>query len=359
MARSMNPSVWIERRRTKSGEYKYRARAEADGRGLPSGPWMPKRTWAEEEVAKMKSRLWAGEREEVSRRRQMTWNTFVADYEIKRKQLVPETWRRFDFYALRSFGARVQGMALQAITMKAVQDWELELLKDGYSATTIGMWHASLSTAFNDAIAHGLIKKSPAAGVEPPNSDAGGRALKDAEISTIFEHAPDELHRAGQFALNTGLRIGEVTVFDWSMVEESASGAWFGRLPAALRKARQKVKKDCRFPINAAARAAMGPRVATGLVFPYRMNRLQQQLAAARIPAKIKDVSFHWFRHTFATRYLANGGHIEDLLETKLWADYRSLLRYVHLDDDVLTKRFELINLRPPSAQIEKGPTLS
>lgn len=355
MAHSKNPSVWVEKRRTAAGFTKYRVRAEADGQRLPAGPWTPKKTWADEEAAKTSARLWAGEREGATRRRVMTWDTFFASHESARKKTVPETWDRFDRHALSSFteagGAR--GKFLQAISKPDVEAW-VSALMDGdedeaYSPTTVRMWFRCLRTAFNSAIASGLMKTNPCHGVSLPNESGGGRALRDAELVAIFDKARPELLRAGQWALNTGPRIGEVVALDWSMVEDGPGGSWFARIPAHLRKARQKVKKDCRFPINVAARAWMGPRRASGLVFPYSDQLLQHQFAAARSEAGIPRASFHWLRHTFATRYLANGGRMEDLLETKLWADYRSLLRYVHLDDETLVKRFEMIILPPPS----------
>lgn len=375
MARSNNPSVWIEKRRTKGGEFKYRVRAEADGRSLPSGPWMPRRTWAEEEKAKLLAKLWAGEREDATRRRQTTWDSFRADYERRRKAKVPETWARFDKYALNSFGAlgKASGRFLQAIDKQLVDDWVVALIsmKDAageraYANTTIAMWFRSLTTALNDALAAGLIKKNPCDDVEPPSEDEGGRVLKEYELKAIFEAARPELWRAGQWALNCGPRLGEVVIFDWAMVEDvrfHGEAVWFGRIPAHLRKARQKVKKDCRFPINAEARELMGQRQRNGLVFPYVANTLQHQFVEARAKAGVPGASFHWLRHTFATRFLARGGHIEDLLETKLWADYKSLLRYVHLDDEILLSRFQAaaqpLLTRPVSAQIAEEPVSS
>ena len=257
--------------------------------------------------------------------------------------MVPETWARFDKYALQSFGAlgKAKGRHLQAINKDLVDNWIVALLEADYGKTTINMWFRSLTTALNAAVASGYIKRNPCADVAPPGEDAGGRALREHELAGIFGVARPELWRAGQWALNTGPRLGEVVVFDGAMVEDGPGGSWFGRIPAHLRKARQKVKKDCRFPIGTEARELMGERRKSGRVFPYSASTLQHQFVEARTIAKVPGASFHWLRHTFATRFLARGGHIEDLLETKLWADYKSLLRYVHLDDETLLRRFQ------------------
>lgn len=365
MAHSRNPSVWVEERLNKAGLKKWRVRAEVDGRRLPAGPWTPKKTWAEEEKAKLQAKLWAGDREEATRRRQMTWDSFAADYEKRRAVLVPGTWARFDKYALGSFAelGRARGRYLQAIDKDLIDAWVVGLLEKKYSNTTVAMWFRSLTTALNEAKARKLITANPCDDVDSPGEDEGGRALREHELEAIFGSAPEALWRAGQWALNCGPRLGEVVTFDWSMVEDGPSGSWFGRIPWHLRKARQKVKKDCRFPICAEARQLMGRRQRSGLVFPYTGRLLQHEFAAARDGAGVEGASFHWLRHTFATRFLARGGHIEDLLETKLWADYRSLLRYVHLDDETLLTRFQqaaqTIILPPPSPQKQKGPVSS
>jgi len=130
---------------------------------------------------------------------------------------------------------------------------------------------------------------------------------------------------------------------------------WFGRIPAQLRKTRRNVRKDCRFPINKDAKAVMGNPKPSGKVFSYAPYTVQHDLIAARRKAKLpEDIHFHCFRHTFATRYLARGGHIEDLLETKLRSTYDALLRYVHVKDDILARRFGELTLPkfpPPSPQ--------
>lgn len=365
MAHSVNPSVWIERKKTKGGFTKYRVRGEVDGRRLPAGPWTPKATWAQEEKARLEARLWAGERETATRRRQMTYDAFHADYEKRREVLVPGTWDRFDKHALASFGivGKAKGCFLRDINKEMVDAWVLAMMKDGYGHTTVDMRLRSITTFFNDAKARELVSKNPCEDVSSPGESEGGRALREHEVTAIFSIAPPELWRAGLWDLNCGPRLGEVVLFDWSMVEdEKVHGApvWFGRIPSHLRKARQKVKKDCRFPINETAMELMGTRQRSGIVFPYPRSTLQHQFTDTRTKAGVEGASFHWLRHTFATRFLARGGHIEDLLETKLWADYKSLLRYVHLDDETLLRRFQGAAqpiIPPLSPRKAKSPT--
>lgn len=387
MAKSKNPSVWIERRRTKAGETKYRVRAEVDGRRLPAGPWTPKRTYADEEAAKIEAKLWAGEREVLQRRRQMTWDSYAEAY-LKHSEdsKSPRTFRQFDKPAIEAFSKTAKGYPLASITTQMIVEWLIGLRKEGYSDTTRKMMFGHLSSAFNYAVKTKLLGENPMRHATRPVSEETGRELTDAEIRKLFEAGSHKLWRTGTFSVNTGLRISEVTGkygLDWANVEVAAVAGrppvplsqalekypmkrvhdafWFGRIPAQLRKTRRKVKKDCRFPINKEAKAVMGSPKPAGKVFPYAPYTVQHDLVAARKKGKLPaDIHFHCFRHTFATRYLARGGHIEDLLETKLWSTYDALLRYVHVKDDILARRFGQLTLPkfppppPDEAMVER-----
>ncbi|MHB2027006.1 MAG: tyrosine-type recombinase/integrase [Elusimicrobiota bacterium] len=384
MAKSKNPSVWIERRRTKAGETKYRVRSEVDGRRLPASPWTPKRTYADEEAAKIEAKLWAGERDVVQRRRQIIWDTFAESY-LKHSEdsKSRRTYLQFDKPAVDAFTKKAKGFPLASITTEMIVDWLIGLRKEGYNDTSRKMMFGALSTAFNYAVKTKLMGENPMRHATRPTSEESGRELTDAEIAKLFQKGSHKLWRTGTFSVNTGLRISEVTGsrgLDWANVEVAAvagrppmplaqaleklplkqvhAAFWFGRIPAQLRKTRRKVKKDCRFPINKEAKAVMGNPKAAGKVFPYAPYTVQHDLIAARKKGKLpEDIHFHCFRHTFATRYLARGGHIEDLLETKLWSTYDALLRYVHVKDDILARRFgqmALPRFQRPSAQEAK-----
>ncbi len=387
MAHSMNPSVWVERRKTAGGDFKYRVRAEADGRRLPAGPWTPKRTWAEEEKAKVQARLWAGDRELVQRRRQMTWEGFQ-DYYLKHSQdtKAPRTYAQFDKPAVDAFTAWLKKhhgspSPLSSITALLGSEWLIALKKAGYNETTRKMMFGAVFTALNHAVKIEVLTKNPWRALTKPTSEESGRALADVELEELFAAGPLRLWETGTFAVNCGPRISEIcNRFNWTNVEvivrrgqpavsiakalQELSGSrlqaapWFGRILAQTRKSRKKVKKDCRFPINAEAKAAMGTPRPEGVIFPWSGNTIQHDVVAARVAAGLaEDITFHCFRHTFATRYLERGGHAEDLLETKLWSDYDALQRYIHVEDQVLERRFAASGRKfpPPSPQKQNG----
>lgn len=255
-----------------------------------------------------------------------------------KKEKAPRTFRNFDAPAIASLRAHLKdGTLLRAVQPGAVQDWKHSLAE---TATAL-MWFRQACAFFNYSVSMRWITESPAKGLKKPPEGEGGRAMTDEELVKLMGAAPEALYRTGSFSLNTMLRIEEVTLFDWSWVRYFGD-AWVGVLPWQVRKTRAKVKRDCIFPLNHAARAVMGERKSTGRVFPWPKSTIQHQFTATRRKVGLpEDISFHSFRHTGASRYLKNG-HMEDLLEngSGLWKDARSLLRYVHVDVDTLIPRF-------------------
>lgn len=289
----------------------------------------------------------------------ITVRSYAKTYlENSKREKSPRTFRNFDKPAVESLTASHGHLALAALTADHVREWKFAA-EQRYGGTTAAMHFRAIRTFLNAAVKAKHIAESPARHVARPTEGPGGRALTDAEIAALLDGAPKELYRAAVFALNTMLRIDEVCRFSWAWVSELPGGEWMGRIPANTRKTRGKVMGDCVFPINAAARAVMGERKPSGLVFPNPPVTLQHQLIRVRAAQNLPDdVTFHCLRHTGASRYLKAGGHMEDLLKSRMWNDPRSLLRYVHLDDQTLFKRFSQIQLPIRPLNEKKPPTL-
>lgn len=279
----------------------------------------------------------------------------------------PGTFKRFDTPALEPFVEKHRGVALVAIGEDEVRDYKLEL-EQKYSGDTPRMYYRQVVAFFNAAVRAGEISASPARSVRKPISKGeSGRPLLDSEILPLMTLAPESLLRTSTFSLNTMLRINEVLMLDWAWTweleaidkEGSRRRVLMGRIPHELRKTRSKSEEDCVFPINAAAEAVMGTWRPAGRVFPYSASTIQHALIAVRRKAKLpEDITFHCFRHTGASRYLAEGGHVEDLLKSRIWEDVRSLLRYVKPTPLTLYTRFSALSYPSPTPP-EKKPAAS
>jgi integrase len=281
----------------------------------------------------------------------------VADWWVKYRKTKerehPRTFKNFDLPAIMPFVEQYGRVAMAAVTTEIAQDYKYQL-EDKYTGDTARMYYQQVCAFFNAAVRAKVLTESPAKGIKKPSGGGGGgRPLLDSEIVALMSGSPEALFRTGTFSLNTMLRINEVVIFDWAWYSEfevldkngKAVLVRIGTIPANLRKGRAKIKEDCVFAINDAARAVMGERRDKGRVFPWAQNTIQHQLINQRRAVKLpEDITFHCFRHTGASNYLSDdgpdGGHMEDLIKSKIWVDHRSLLRYVRVSPATLFRRF-------------------
>ena len=111
-----------------------------------------------------------------------------------------------------------------------------------------------------------------------------------------------DLKNASLFSCLTGLRISDILALTWSNIEKAQDGGWCIRIKT------EKTDTEATLPITKEAYKLCG-KPSTGLVFKdlkrhYTQGPLQDWLKAAGIT---KHITFHCFRHTFATLQV-NGG---------------------------------------------------
>ena len=115
----------------------------------------------------------------------------------------------------------------------------------------------------------------------------------------------DVLRRASLFSCLTGLRISDVMNLKWEDIEAAPEGGF------CLRITTIKTKTVATLPISDEAVALCGEK-AKGTVFKgmkrtYCQDPLKEWIKAAGIK---KHITFHCFRHTFATLQIAGGTDI-------------------------------------------------
>ena len=115
----------------------------------------------------------------------------------------------------------------------------------------------------------------------------------------------DVLRRASLFSCLTGLRISDVMNLKWEDIEAAPEGGF------CLRITTIKTKTVATLPISDEAVALCGEK-AKGTVFKgmkrtYCQDPLKEWIKSAGIK---KHITFHCFRHTFATLQIAEGTDI-------------------------------------------------
>lgn len=166
---------------------------------------------------------------------------------------------------------------------------------------------ATLKQAYKD----GYLQQDLNAKIETIKSAETQRNfLTIEELNTLAktECKTPLLKRAALFSALTGLRFGDIEKLVWGELEHIENNGYF------IKFKQEKTKGVEMMPISEQAYSFLGERrqstdkVFEGLKYSaYENKQLYQWIAAAGIT---KDITFHCFRHTFATLQLSKGTDI-------------------------------------------------
>ena len=181
------------------------------------------------------------------------------------------------------------------------------------SANTQLSYFAKLRAALKDAIKERLITADPCIAISNVRAEGSTRVyLTQAEVKKLYLTpcpALPALRIAALFSCLTGLRWSDIEKLTWSEIEETDQS------DISLLKYRQKKTGRSEYlPISSQAREILGERqpqserVFPNLKYSATNNTiLKSWVLSAGI---LKNVTFHCFRHTYATLQLAGGTDI-------------------------------------------------
>lgn len=168
-------------------------------------------------------------------------------------------------------------------------------------------FRAALKQAFNDR----LIAENPAkrvSGIKAAETHKEFLTLEELQALAVTECELPELKRMALFSALTGLRWGDIEKLVWSEIQSSGTNGYF------IRFTQKKTKVTETLPISEQAYQLLGERgeptekVFNGLTYSAWLNmKLAQWVMKAGIK---KHITFHSFRHTFATLQLTMGTDI-------------------------------------------------
>jgi len=211
-----------------------------------------------------------------------------------------------------------------------IERYKLDRLK-AVSPATVNREIALLKHMFNLAEHWQLFfGKNPVKGVKFLDEDNDMvRVLSEEEESLLLSHCSPYLQDLVVFAINTGFRLGDILNLTWEVVDLDAATINF------------KVKKNRRmldFPLNdealAVVRSWYGIRKCQYVFYNPetggRWKDLWLGLKKACRKAGLKDVTWHTFRHTFASRLNSNGADLVTVKELLGHSDIKTTMRYAH-----------------------------
>ena len=151
------------------------------------------------------------------------------------------------------------------------------------------------------------------------------------------------LKRAALFSALTGLRFSDIKNLVWGELEYIEGNGYF------IQFKQQKTKGVEMMPISEQAYSLLGERkeptdkVFEGLTYSaYENKHLYQWIGAAGIT---KDISFHCFRHTFATLQLSKGTDIYTVSKMLGHRELKTTQIYAKIVDDTKRKAADKIKL--------------
>ena len=210
-----------------------------------------------------------------------------------------------------------------ALTPGDIEKWRSRrIVEDKVAPGTVNKAVSFLRRIYNMAIRDGLVLvRNPASSTVCPflaEENEQFRVLSYKEEETLRGHATIEEWEKIELAFLTGLRSGEQFRLRARDVDIGRGGGilWVRTGAGA------KSKKARRVPLSDRAAQILEGLMADGrdYLYPGRFNgtrfqpnsayRMLQRIAT---DAKLPDITWHALRHTFGTRYMENGGQIDDL----------------------------------------------
>jgi len=223
------------------------------------------------------------------------------------------------------------------------------LQERGLSANTVHGFFQVVRSFASWADREGYPVDSSLLKVRPPKvPQLEMETYSDAQLNAIFQASPPGWSRlAVQILLGTGMRISELAALALEDVEDDGEvtflkikrgkGAKFRRVPVSSRLRRELVRY-----LNRGR-----PETSAKELFVLANGRPVKLMCVANLLRRVRyrvgfPVHAHRFRHTFATRYLRNGGEMERLRRILGHSSYVMVMRYLHLDKGDLGRDFDL-----------------
>lgn len=149
------------------------------------------------------------------------------------------------------------------------------------------------------------------------------------------------LRAASLFACLTGLRISDILRLQWENIEKSADGGW------CMHIVTKKTKTEAVLPLSDEALALCGER-STGQVF----KKLTPSIVTLYLKEWIKEagiskhITFHCFRHTYATLQLAAGTDYFVISKMLTHSSVKTTQVYVDVVSELKREASEKISLK-------------
>jgi integrase len=254
------------------------------------------------------------------------WEEYFALAKVSKR-----SWLR-DEQIMKHLGTVFGAMLLPDIGVRQIEPYKSLRLDEGASPATVNRELALLKHLFNEADRMGHFRgRNPMKAIKFLREDnLKVRTVSEAEEGALMDCCLPYQQDLMRFALNTGLRLGDIIDLQWKEVD------WERRTVRVLvRKARKMQEVPLNVDALSVVQAAHAAKKKSEFVFynpmtgePWKDLWLGLKKACRR--AGIEDVTWHTFRHTFATRLLRAGVSIVTVKTLLGHSSTKVTERYLH-----------------------------
>jgi integrase len=216
------------------------------------------------------------------------------------------------------------------LTSEHIEKYRIYRLKERLKKTSVNREMTLLKAIFNKGIEWGKCSKNPAAQLKPYSEKESQRVryLEKHEKVRLLEVCPLPVRRLVFFALNTGMRRGEILNLCWKDVDFNAN-------LIAVRKTKSKTPRY--LPMNAElinmikSMPSISEYVFGNENGQAKWTLYRKKFEKARTDAKITDFHFHDLRHCFASDLVMKGVDLKTVSELLGHSTTKMTERYAHL----------------------------
>jgi integrase len=242
------------------------------------------------------------------------------------------SWKR-DVQMLGNLQMFFGDCKLRDITPLRIEEYQQARVKADMAPATSNRELALLKHMFNIAERWGQHQ-----GTNPvrmvkflPENNLRFKTLSEDDERVLLFASPPYLRDMILFAINTGLRTSDIFNLQWEEVDIEER---------RLKKIVKKSDRPLSLPLNDTAleiiegRHKHGPYVFYNPMTGDRFKDVKGALAAAVKRAKLGKITWHMFRHTFASRLTRKGVDIVTVKELLGHSNISTTMRYAHSNDE-------------------------
>jgi integrase len=240
---------------------------------------------------------------------------------------------------------------LHRITTKMVEEYKVKRA-ESVVASTVTRELFTIKNMLRNAVEWGYLKESSAARVKKLKTGTPHfRYLSAGEVAVLLAACQQsdnpQLYAFVVTALNTGMRLGELTALEWKDIDFKR------RIIRVDNKEDHHTKNyQCRtIPINDALTEVLRKvprRLNSSYVFQHKggekFHKMKTGFQNAVKRAGIPHVRFHDLRHTFASHLVMGGVDIRTVQELLGHKDIRMTMRYSHLAPDHMKNAVRILD---------------